>query len=110
MFTSLRILALREKDKFINRLAELYRRTYSPEEMKAIISFLESPVGTAIRNKQLAAKREKVDLPPEEFKALAAFHATPAGETMRTREPYFGKLLWEETESFLNALMNSRGS
>jgi hypothetical protein len=50
--TMVRILALKNKEKFITQVAELYASAYSLDELKALVAFLESPAGEAMRKKQ----------------------------------------------------------
>jgi hypothetical protein len=50
--TRVRILALTHKEKFITRVAEIYASAYTIDELKALVAFLESPAGQAMRKKQ----------------------------------------------------------
>ena len=99
-----------DRDIFADQAANLYRLTYDEKEMEAMISFLESPVGTAIREKQRTAEEGKASFTPEEINALAAFWATPAGKARLTKQPHLESLILEEVKSFLTKLMDSHGS
>jgi hypothetical protein len=50
--TRVRILALTHKEKYIERVAEIYAATYTLDELKALVAFLEGPAGQAMRKKQ----------------------------------------------------------
>jgi hypothetical protein len=51
-FTRVRLLALTHKEEFIMQVAEIYASAYSIDELKALVAFLESPAGEAMRKKQ----------------------------------------------------------
>lgn len=51
-----RILALMHKEKYIEQVAEIYAAGYSLDELKALVSFLESPAGESMRQKQPAVE------------------------------------------------------
>jgi len=50
--TRARILVLTYKEEFITRVADIYASAYSLDELKALVAFLESPAGEAMRKKQ----------------------------------------------------------
>ena len=50
--TRMRILALMHKEKFVTQVGEIYASAYSLDELKALVAFLESPAGQAMRKKQ----------------------------------------------------------
>lgn len=112
--TGLRILALKRKQEFFERIAEIYEFTYTLDEMRGLVSFLESANGKAIKSKQEAAMRRERDAPsaiytPGEQKALTAFLASPAGQATKKKQPIVEDGIRDEVNEFLKILMDEAG-
>ncbi len=56
--TKLRLKAQEHKDEFLNRVAEIYASVYAFEDLTALVTFLESPAGRAMREKQSEVEQQ----------------------------------------------------
>lgn len=56
--TKLRLKAQANKDEFLSRVAEIYASVYSAQNLKALVEFLESPAGQAMRDKQVEVEQQ----------------------------------------------------
>lgn len=54
----LRQKAQDNKEEFLTRVAEIYSSVYTPENLKALVEFLESSAGRAMREKQVEVEQK----------------------------------------------------
>lgn len=69
------------------RSAEVYTKSYSERELRAVVDYLASPIGQAIHRKRLASMPfPPRDLTPEEKAADAAFNESAVGVSMKAKK------------------------
>lgn len=64
--TKLRLKAQVHKEEFLSRVAAIYASVYSADNLKALVDFLESAAGKAMREKQVEIE-QKVKVATTEF-------------------------------------------
>lgn len=71
----LRQKAQENKEEFLLRVAEIYSSVYTPENLIALVEFLESSAGRAMREKQLEVEQKVKKATTEFLQSLVREHA-----------------------------------